>query len=91
LSRLLACVALVWVAHTIACGPYTEISRGGQRDTARVAQEIACRKHIERFRAGAAEGLSCEASKRRAAVENPLCNLSFECPSQDAGQDVGAE
>ena len=81
---LLAAVALV-----TACGPYTEISRGAQVEGARISQEIACRKHIERFRSGIGEGLSCEVSKQRAAAENPLCNLSFSCPAVDAGS--GAE
>lgn len=81
---------LFFVLCATACGAYVEESRKAQAEAAGAAQEVACRRHIERFRAGAAEGLSCEASKKRAADENPLCNLSFECPKRDA-LDGGAE
>ncbi len=87
--RFLSCLLLA-LAVT-GCGAYTDISRSAQVESARVAQQVACRKHIERFRAGAAEGLSCEESQRRAAAENPLCNLSFVCKVRDAGTEAGAE
>ena len=87
-DHLLIGASLLTVA---ACGAYTDISRRAQVDTARVSQEVACQKHLKRFLDGADEGLSCEASKARAASENPLCNLSFSCPARDAGAEAGAE
>lgn len=89
--RFLAFIAIALTSYALACGPYSEIARGGQVEAARVAQEIACQKQITRFREGAAEGLSCEASKKRAAAEHPLCNLSFICPVRDAGAEGGVE
>jgi hypothetical protein len=83
---LSACLVIV-----VACGPYAEQSRGMQAGTAGALQEVACQKHIKRFREGAADGLSCEASKKRAAAENPLCPLVFVCPSRDAGAEGGVE
>ncbi len=66
------------------CGPYVEQSRKAQVETARVSQEVACQKHLERFLEGRNEWMSCEESKARAARENPLCNLSFTCPDGGA-------
>lgn len=85
---------LLFVLSGTACEAYLEEARHAQAEAAGLAQETACRKHIERFKQGAAEGLTCEQSKRRAADENPLCPLSFECPKRDAGArdlDGGAE
>lgn len=76
-----------WIA---GCGAYSEQSRKAQIETARVSQELACQRHLQRFLEGRDEHLSCEASKRRAAAENPLCNLSFECPKRPAS-DGGSE
>jgi hypothetical protein len=73
---------LFFVLCATACGAYVDESRKAQADAARIAQEIACKRHVERFRAGAAEGLTCEQSKARAAKENPLCPLTFECPKR---------
>lgn len=67
---------IFWLA---GCGPYVEQSRKAQVETARVSQEIACQRHLERFLQGMNEWMSCEESKARAARENPLCNLSFTC------------
>lgn len=66
-----------------------DASRRAQAESARVAQEVACQRHLTRFMEGADEGLSCEQSKARAAAENPLCNLSFTCPVRDAGTEAG--
>jgi hypothetical protein len=59
--------------------------KAAQVGTARAAQEVACAKHLRRFFDGRDEGLSCEASRARASAENPLCNLSFSCPSKEGG------
>lgn len=71
-----ALVAAFWL---FGCGPYVEQSRTAQVQTARVSQEIACQRHLERFLEGRNEWMSCEEAKARASRENPLCNLSFTC------------
>ena len=85
---------ILWVAFGVlavafcvlmlsSCGIYTEQSKTAQVEAAKVSQEIACQRHLKAFLDGKDEGLSCEASKRKAAAENPLCNLSFTCKTLD--------
>jgi len=70
----------VWVC-LLSCGALgSEQGQQAQVTAARTAQEISCQKYIARFRDGADEGLTCQAAKRRAELDNPTCPLVFTCP-----------
>lgn len=72
-----------YLALALLLGACAELSspqgQQGQVIAAQAAQEVSCQKYIARFRMGAADGLTCTASKARAESENPTCPLTFEC------------